>query len=402
MRVRSPKRDASPRRHRLRRTSTWLAMWAALSLLAPIISSPLVANAQSASEPVNIAQVIADLRIARERDATLVIELADLATQTANARIALTKAQDAQRDAQTSTRAAKSRTTQLSVLGWMNGSALATDNLSGLTPEPVRAEELWRGALTTRLTQLDQFREAQVKADRAVSDASAQVTVLRSQRDTKANELTATRQQIDKLLTDLATTLSVPVGSLGIPRAALESYVHAATIINSEQPGCDLPWWLLAGIGKVESNHGRGNYLADGRVDPPIFGIALDGTRSLAIADSDDGVYDGDPVWDRAVGPMQFIPGTWNTSGRDANGDGVRDPQNMFDASLASSGYLCRAGLRAGGNLSTNVEAQLAALWSYNPNESYDDKVIGFATLYSQVGLPSGFTILTPLPGAPS
>ncbi len=394
------RRHAGAKTSKSRAAARAASLLIALSMLLFAVSSPLGAGAQDS--PTDVGRIVAELKTLHEREPIIASEITNLDAQIAQARQQLAIAEDQQRDAQTATRAAKQRATSLAVVGWISGSALASDSLAGLAPEPVRSEEILRGALNSRLQQLDQYRGAQDKSNQAVSDASAQLTVLRRQRDDKIAEQTTLREQTKTLLTKLADLLSVPVGSLGIPRAALESYVHAARVINSEQPGCDLPWWLLAGVGKVESNHGRGNYLADGRVDPPILGIVLDGSRSLAIADTDDGVYDGDIVWDRAVGPMQFIPGTWNGSGRDANGDGVRDPQNMFDAVLASSGYLCRAGLRAGGNLSTSDEAQRAALWSYNPNESYDDKVLGFATLYSQVGLPSGFTILTPLPGTPS
>ena len=80
-------------------------------------------------------------------------------------------------------------------------------------------------------------------------------------------------------------------------------------------PGCHLPWTLLAGIGRVESDHGRygGSVLGnDGVPRPAIVGVALNGKGPVAaIHDTDNGAFDGDTVWDRAVGPMQFIPSTW-------------------------------------------------------------------------------------------
>ena len=113
-----------------------------------------------------------------------------------------------------------------------------------------------------------------------------------------------------------------------------------------EDPGCGLPWTLLAAIGRVESDHGRygGSVLGfDARPQPAIVGIALNGQGPVrAIGDTDDGRWDGDPVWDRAVGPMQFIPGTWATSGRDGDGDGLADPHDLDDAALAAAAYLCR------------------------------------------------------------
>lgn len=62
------------------------------------------------------------------------------------------------------------------------------------------------------------------------------------------------------------------------------------------------------------------------------------------IADSDQGRLDADPVFDRAVGPMQFLPATWTHVGRGGNGEGVADPQNLSDAAQATAAYLCRFG----------------------------------------------------------
>ena len=66
---------------------------------------------------------------------------------------------------------------------------------------------------------------------------------------------------------------------------------------------------------------------------------ASNGTAT--IHDTDRGVYDHDTVWDRVVGPMKFIPGTWRTVGGDLDGDGVKDPQDINDAAAATAIYLC-------------------------------------------------------------
>ncbi|MEZ5230266.1 MAG: M23 family metallopeptidase [Acidimicrobiales bacterium] len=72
-----------------------------------------------------------------------------------------------------------------------------------------------------------------------------------------------------------------------------------------------LPWQVVAGIGKIESDHGRfggATLQPDGTISPAIIGIPLNGTNGTArIPDTDDGRYDGDTLWDRAVGPFQFI-----------------------------------------------------------------------------------------------
>lgn len=157
-----------------------------------------------------------------------------------------------------------------------------------------------------------------------------------------------------------------------IPAPLITLYIEAATTC----PG--LPWQVLAGIGKVESNHGRfggATIRANGQVEPPIIGIPLNGTNGTArIPDTDSGAYDNDTVWDRAVGPMQFIPSSWRIFGTDANSDGISDPHNIFDAVHAAVRHLCPAGTL------TDIEA---ALFSYNRSAAYVDTVLEWATRYA-------------------
>jgi len=130
-----------------------------------------------------------------------------------------------------------------------------------------------------------------------------------------------------------------------IPLVALEAYAVAELTVSQTHPSCNLRWTTLAGIGRNESNHGRTNGASlstDGKSSPPIYGPPLDGTNNnKAIQDTDDGQLDGDAVWDRAVGPMQFIPSTWRTYAVDADGDGQANPHDIDDAALASARYLC-------------------------------------------------------------
>ena len=142
-----------------------------------------------------------------------------------------------------------------------------------------------------------------------------------------------------------ARVLSAVVG-LDFPLVVLDAYYRAAARIGAENPACGLRWEALAGIGRTESAHG--SYLgssvdAAGVVAPPIRGIPLDGTRGTAVVgDTDGGALDGDPGIDRAVGPMQFLPGSWRALGRDGDGDDRADPDNMYDAALAAANLLCR------------------------------------------------------------
>jgi membrane-bound lytic murein transglycosylase B len=132
----------------------------------------------------------------------------------------------------------------------------------------------------------------------------------------------------------------------GIPERALAAYAGVAILKAQQMPDCGLSWNTLAAVGFVESRHGThdgSDVEADGTVSPPIYGIALVGGATDSIPDSDDGTIDGDVEWDRAVGPMQLIPQTWRNWHVDASGDGVEDPQNIDDASMATANYLCRA-----------------------------------------------------------
>jgi membrane-bound lytic murein transglycosylase B len=171
----------------------------------------------------------------------------------------------------------------------------------------------------------------------------------------------------------------------GIPNVALNAYRVAAARMSSASPGCGIDWSLLAGIGRIESNHGQygGATLAsNGDSTPHIIGEALDGVNWDYITDTDGGRYDGDTRFDHAVGPMQFIPSTWAIYGTDANGDGVADPFNINDAALAAARYLCTAG----GDLRT-ADGQTRAVLAYNHNDEYLAMVLAIAAAYAS-GVP--------------
>jgi membrane-bound lytic murein transglycosylase B len=134
-------------------------------------------------------------------------------------------------------------------------------------------------------------------------------------------------------------------GALDIPEIALAAYRNAEQKMAVEAPGCGVSWNLLAGIGRIESGHARGGAVdARGTAVVPIYGPALDGTMpgNEVIIQSSVG---NRVSYARAMGPMQFLPGTWARYASDGKGDGVADPQNLFDATLAAARYLCTGGL---------------------------------------------------------
>lgn len=178
-----------------------------------------------------------------------------------------------------------------------------------------------------------------------------------------------------------SSTVAQTANPSGIPAAALAAYQRAEVIINDADASCKIPWQLIAAIGRVESDHGRhgGNRLnSEGVSTPGLYGPALNGKKdTVAVSDTDGGEYDNDQMWDRAVGPMQFVPSTWSVVGVDADGDGKRNPQDIDDASLATAIYLCSGD----DNLSTDA-GQRKAVYRYNNSNNYVDLVVKIMKAY--------------------
>jgi soluble lytic murein transglycosylase-like protein len=101
-------------------------------------------------------------------------------------------------------------------------------------------------------------------------------------------------------------------------------------------------WYILAAVGKVESNHGQ-------TVGPSSVG---------------------------AMGPMQFMPTTWETSGVDGNGDGVANVMDPEDAIPAAANYLEDGGA---------PQDWYRALYSYNHADWYVKKVLAVAEAYRRL-----------------
>ena len=164
-----------------------------------------------------------------------------------------------------------------------------------------------------------------------------------------------------------------------IPAQMLALYQQAA-----EQRCEGLSWSVLAGVGKVESDHGRlggAQLQPDGTFEPPIIGPALDGSDEVRLVpDTDDGRWDNDPVLDRAVGPMQFLPATWEAVGIDASNTGVANPHHAVDATHSAAVYLCDHG-------ADDPDRLRQALFAYNNSWSYVDQVLDHARRYETLTL---------------
>lgn len=172
--------------------------------------------------------------------------------------------------------------------------------------------------------------------------------------------------------------LSRTAESTGIGERALAAYAGASLRLSEEKPSCGIGWNTLAAIGQVESEHGTIDgavVTPEGDVDPGIIGIPLDGRDGVReIPDTDGGDLDGDTTWDRAVGPMQFLPSTWADHAADGNGDNITDPQHIDDAVLAAGNYLCDVD----GDL-REPEAWIVAVSAYNEGSDYNQQVADLA-----------------------
>ncbi|GAB2733255.1 hypothetical protein GCM10027273_10010 [Nocardioides pakistanensis] len=138
---------------------------------------------------------------------------------------------------------------------------------------------------------------------------------------------------------------SGPSSIEGIPQVALDAYNKAA-----QASGID--WAVIAAIGFHEGSHGSANgatLSATGDIRPKILGVVLDGSTpgTSVIADWDNGRYDGNRQWERAIGPLQFLPQTWEAMAKDGNADGKIDPDNIFDSAMAAAFYLKASGAPA-------------------------------------------------------
>jgi len=179
-------------------------------------------------------------------------------------------------------------------------------------------------------------------------------------------------------------------GAPAIPPQVMTAYVGAAGRVVEMSPGCaGLSWSILAGVGAVESGHARGSTVAaNGDITPPVIGPRLDGSGAggnvTPVVDTDGGALDGDLEYDRAVGPMQFLPETWTRWARDGNGDERHDPHNIFDAALGAAAFLCGD---APADLADRPQL-IVALTRYNNSASYVADVLTYADTYATSPAP--------------
>src|SRR6266540_2512024 len=158
------------------------------------------------------------------------------------------------------------------------------------------------------------------------------------------------------LLPALAISAATGGINLSTPSSQALADIPPDYLLLYQQAGLafDVPWEVLAAVGKVECDHGR-------HPDPAC--------RQRGVEN-----YAG------AGGPMQFLASTWQRYGIDADQDGTADRWNPADAVVSAANYLAASG--APGDLE-------GALYAYNPSPAYVATVLAWAERYQQAAAES-------------
>ncbi|HEX6873854.1 MAG TPA: murein transglycosylase [Micromonosporaceae bacterium] len=171
--------------------------------------------------------------------------------------------------------------------------------------------------------------------------------------------------------------------AVDIPVVAVQAYGYAQLALAQTDPSCHLRWTTLAGIGQVESKHGQVDgavLLPGGRSEPAIIGPVLDGKSGRALVrDTDAGAFDGNPEYDRSMGPLRLLPSAWRSYAIDADADGVIDPYDLDDAALSLGRLLC-----SGDEDLDQAKGWNAALARYRAGTGYARSVFEAADGYGQ------------------
>ncbi len=186
------------------------------------------------------------------------------------------------------------------------------------------------------------------------------------------------------------STSATSRGSIsGVPERSLSAY-------RGVDGWCTgLRWQLVAGIGFIESAHGTSGGSAPdsitGEVWPPVLGPPLDGSAGVMRLPIGQwlGWFGLPGPWQQAVGPLQFLPGTFEAWGVDADGDGLANPHDLDDAAPSAANYLCAG--RDG-----EIADERAALLRYNHDQDYASRVLAYA---DQLAAAPGIAVVCPVAG---
>lgn len=254
-----------------------------------------------------------------------------------------------------------------------------TSPLPGLTDG---AGEVMEERYAAARAELAGARQARADAEDLAAEIAARIEVAQNDLDAAESDLDDAEARITDLRPQLEDALVgqlVPGTDLSL--VVIDAYFRASVSMSERRPNCGISWDQLAGVGLIESRHGAfgGSTVGpDGQTTKEILGPVLDGDPFAAIADTDGGRLDGNVEWDRAVGPMQFIPSSWAIYGLDGNGDGAVDPHNLYDAAYAAAEHLCR------GHSSLQNDANYRqSLFGYNRSAVYGSDVMAARSRYA-------------------
>lgn len=158
-----------------------------------------------------------------------------------------------------------------------------------------------------------------------------------------------------------ALAIAAATGGINVstPSPSALAEIPPAYLMLYEQAGLafDVPWEVLAGIGKVECDHGQS----------PNPACWKEGAVNAA----------------GAGGPMQFLASTWQSYGLDGDNDGKKDRWDPADAIVSAANYLKSNGA---------PENIPAAVYAYNHSQAYVQQVLAWAQLYTSESNADGTT----------
>jgi membrane-bound lytic murein transglycosylase B len=341
----------------------------------------------------SVARTLRTQASARERVAALSVQALNLAGR-------LNELSARERELAAQLQLARERLRKLAVASYVNGGSSASVDYLLRADSPAdlsRRRKLLTSVGRVRNQAVKDYAAARQAASEQLERSIALLDRINSAGATARAELESAtskigqlRAQLDAARGRLRLLLAVTaVAGSDIPGLFLDAYRAAATAMAKQRPSCRIRWTAVAGVGRIESNHGRwgaSQLSVAGDISPPIVGIPLDGNNSTALVrDTDGGVLDGDVLVDRAVGPMQVIPSTWRVVATDGNNDGIEDPNNIFDAAMTAAAYLCRAAP----NGLTDDPSLHTAFFSYNHSEAYSQAALQWTKVYDGFRPPS-------------
>jgi len=153
------------------------------------------------------------------------------------------------------------------------------------------------------------------------------------------------------LLPALAISAATGGINLSTPSNSALADIPPDYLLLYQQAGLafDVPWEVLAGIGKVECDHGR-------YPDPACWQPGVENEAG-------------------AGGPMQFLASTWESYGIDADQDGIADRWNPADAVVSAANYLAASGAP------DDLEG---AIYAYNHSQTSVVTVLAWAERYQE------------------